>query len=63
MDIIEERISMIEDRHVEMLQIEEERELRLKRNEELSDSIRKSNIRITGIPEEKRREKRAEHLF
>ena len=33
-DIIEEQISIIKDRHVEMLQTEEERELRLKRNEE-----------------------------
>ena len=33
-DIREECISLIEDRHVEMLQIEEERELRLKISEE-----------------------------
>ena len=33
-DIIEEQIRIIEDRHVEMLQIVEERELRLKGNEE-----------------------------
>ncbi|WP_222702845.1 hypothetical protein, partial [Fusobacterium necrophorum] len=36
-----------------MLQMEEERELRLKRNEEslqeISDSMRKCNIRIIGI--------------
>ena len=32
-DIIEECISIVKDRHVEMLQIVEERELRLKRNE------------------------------
>ena len=31
---IEDRISNLEDRNIEMLQIEEERELRLKRNEE-----------------------------
>ena len=44
-DIIGEHISIIKDRHVEMLQIEQEKELRLKRNEEslqeISDSMRK----------------------
>ena len=52
---MEERISNIEDSNAEVLQMEEERELRLKRNketlQEISDSIRKSNIRIIGIPE------------
>ena len=47
--------------------MEEERELRLKRNaetlREISDSIRKSNIRIIGIPEGEEREKGAENLF
>ena len=33
-DNMEERISIIEDRNADMLQMEEERELRLKRNEE-----------------------------
>ena len=33
-DITEQQISIIEDRHVAMLQIKEEKELRLKRNEE-----------------------------
>ena len=54
-DSIKEQISIIEDRRIEMLQIEEERELRLKRNEEslqeISNWIRKSNIRIIGIQE------------
>ena len=66
-DNMEERISNIEDSNAEMLQREEGRELRLKRSEEplreISDSIRKSNIRIIGIPEGEEREKEAENLF
>lgn len=56
---------MIEDGNLEMTQVEEERELRVleQKNErtlrELSDSIRKSNIRIMGIAEEERKEQRA----
>ena len=54
-DNMEERISNLEDGNIELLQAEEEREARLKRNEEtlreLSDSIRRCNIRIIGIPE------------
>ena len=50
-----------------MLKIEEKRELRLKRNEEIlqeiSDPIRKCNTRIIGIPEGEEREKGAESLF
>ena len=30
---------------------------------ELSDSIKSNNICIIGIPEEEKRERRAEHLF
>ena len=33
--IMEEQISSLEGRNIEMLQMEEERELRLKRNEEI----------------------------
>ena len=58
---MEERISNLEDRNIEMLQAEEERELRLKRNEEtlqeLSDAIRRCNLRIIGIPERERGQK------
>ena len=60
-DNMEERISNIEDSNAEMLQMEKERELRLKRNEEtlqeISNSIRKSNIRIIGMQREKRGKK------
>uniref|UniRef100_A0A9L0TIR5 L1 transposable element RRM domain-containing protein n=1 Tax=Equus caballus TaxID=9796 RepID=A0A9L0TIR5_HORSE len=66
-DNMEERISNLEDGNIEMLQAEEEREVRLKRNEEtlreLSDTIRRCNIRIIGIPEGEEKEKGAESLF
>uniref|UniRef100_A0A9L0SIQ9 LINE-1 retrotransposable element ORF1 protein n=1 Tax=Equus caballus TaxID=9796 RepID=A0A9L0SIQ9_HORSE len=66
-DNMEDRISNLEARNIEMLQKEEERELRLKRNEEtlreFFDSIRKCNIRIIGIPEGEEKEKGAEGLF
>uniref|UniRef100_A0A9L0SF19 L1 transposable element RRM domain-containing protein n=1 Tax=Equus caballus TaxID=9796 RepID=A0A9L0SF19_HORSE len=64
---MEERISLLEDKNVKILQVEEETELRFFQNEgilqEISDSIRKSNIRIIGIPEGEGREKEAESLF
>ena len=60
-DIMEDRISNLEDKNTEMLQMEEERELKLNRNEEIlpeiSDSIRKCNIKIIGIPEGEKRER------
>ena len=66
-DNMEERISNLEDGNIEMLQAEEEREVRLKRNEEtlreLSDTIRRCNVRIIGIPEGEEKEKGAESLF
>uniref|UniRef100_A0A9L0RFZ9 L1 transposable element RRM domain-containing protein n=1 Tax=Equus caballus TaxID=9796 RepID=A0A9L0RFZ9_HORSE len=66
-DNMEERISNLEDGNIELLQAEEEREARLKRNEEtlreLSDKIRRCNVRIIGIPEGEEKEKGAENLF
>lgn len=66
-DNMEERISNLEDGNIELLQAEEEREARLKRNEEtlreLSDTIRRCNVRIIGIPEGEEKEKGAESLF
>uniref|UniRef100_A0A9L0R1N7 L1 transposable element RRM domain-containing protein n=1 Tax=Equus caballus TaxID=9796 RepID=A0A9L0R1N7_HORSE len=66
-DNMEERISNLEDGNIEMLQAEEEREVRLKRNEEtlreISDTIRRCNVRIIGIPEGEEKEKGAESLF
>uniref|UniRef100_A0A9L0RL03 LINE-1 retrotransposable element ORF1 protein n=1 Tax=Equus caballus TaxID=9796 RepID=A0A9L0RL03_HORSE len=66
-DTVEEQISIIEDRHVKWLQIEEERELRLKRNEEnlreIADSMRKCNIRIIGTPKGEEKDNGAESLL
>uniref|UniRef100_A0A9L0RK37 L1 transposable element RRM domain-containing protein n=1 Tax=Equus caballus TaxID=9796 RepID=A0A9L0RK37_HORSE len=66
-DNIEEQISTIGDRNTEMLQKEEARVLRIKRNElslrEISNSFRKCNIRITGVPEEDEKENGAESVF
>uniref|UniRef100_A0A9L0RFY6 L1 transposable element RRM domain-containing protein n=1 Tax=Equus caballus TaxID=9796 RepID=A0A9L0RFY6_HORSE len=64
---MEERISNLEDGNIELLRAEEEREARLKRSEEtlreLSDTIRRCNVRIIGIPEGEEKEKGAESLF
>ena len=61
-----ERISELKTRNVEMVQVEAERELRFWKNEtilqEISHSIRKSNIRIIGLAEGEEREKGAESL-
>ena len=65
---MEARISDIEDikdRNLETMQREEERDMSIKNKwslQELSDSIRMSNIKVKGIPE-KKREKRVESLF
>ena len=51
----EEQISEVEDRLVEITDVEQKREKRLKTNEErlreLWDNIKRTNIRITGVPE------------
>ena len=62
---MEERISDIEDRNLEITQKDEDRDLNIKNDrilQELSDSMGKSNIRITGVPEEDK-EKGMESLF
>ena len=49
-----------------MMQIEEERlesEKKLKNSQELSDTIRKTNVKLMSIPEREEREKRTESLF
>ena len=57
----EERISDPEDRMVEITAVEQNREKRMKRNEEsltdLWDNIKCTNIHITGVPEGEEREK------
>ena len=63
----EERISEVEDRLVEVMDAEQKREKRLKTNEEslreLWDNEKHTNIRITGVPEGKEREKGTEKIF
>ena len=63
----EERISEAEDRLVEIMDAEQKREKRLKANEEslreLWDNEKHTNIRITGVPEGKEREKGTEKIF
>lgn len=55
-DQMKNRISKLENRILEMIQVEEERIIRLKRSKEtlweLSDPIRKANIKIMDIKEE-----------
>ena len=58
-DHMEERIRELEDRNLEIILIEEERELRANKMKKIttpSNSIKKSNIKITGIQKEKRGE-------
>ena len=54
----EERISEVEDRLEEITDAKQKRKKRLKKNEEslreLWDNVKRINIRIIGVPEEKR---------
>ena len=63
----EERISDLEDRMVEFTVAEENKEKRMKRNEDslrdLWDNIKHNNISITGVPEEEERKKGTEKIF
>ena len=60
MDEAEQRISDIEDKHVENNEAEEKREIKEKEHDlrirEISDSLKRNNIRIIGVPEEEERE-------
>ena len=62
----EERISELEDRRVENTATEQNKEKRMKRNEDslrdLWDNIKGTNIHIIGIPEEQDREKGPEKI-
>ena len=62
----EERMSKVEDRLVEIMDAEQKREKRRKRNEEslreLWDNVKCTNIRIIGVPEEER-EKGTEKIY
>ena len=63
----EEQISEVEDRLVEINDAEQKREKRLKRSEEslrgLWDNVKRTNIRIIGVPEVEEREKGTEKIF
>ena len=63
----EERISDLEDRMVEFTTAEQTKEKRMKRNEDslrdLWDNIKRNDIRIIGVPEGEKREKRPEKIL
>ena len=63
----EERISDLEDRIVEFTAVEQNKEKRMKRNEDSLrdpwDNINCNNIRIIGVPEGEEREKGPEKIF
>ena len=60
MDEAEQRISDIEDKFIENNEAEKKREVKAKEHDlrirEISDSLKRNNIRITGVPEEEERE-------
>ena len=63
----EERISDLEDRMVKFTAMEQNKEKRMKRNEDslrdLWDNIRHNNIHIIGVPEGEEREKGPKKIF
>ena len=63
----EEQISDLEDRLVEITAAEQNKEKRVKRNEDslrnLWDNIKRANIHITGVPEGEERQKGPEKIF
>ena len=63
---MEERIGEPEDKNLEMIEVEEDRDSRYFKNRKIlwerSDSLRKSNIRVIGNPERKERKKGAAYL-
>ena len=66
-DDTEEWASNQENRIEEVAQLEDQKEKRIKNNEDsirdLWDNIKHTNIRIIGVPEGEEREKRMENLF
>ena len=63
----EERISDLEDRMVEFTAAEQNKEKRMKRNEDslrdLWDNIKHNNIHIIGVSEREERDKRPQKIF
>lgn len=65
-DQMEERISELVDKNLEMIRVEEEREDFFKSEktlQELSDCIKRANLRLMDIPKGEERKKGAENLF
>ena len=63
---VEERISVLEDKTVEITAEEQNKEKRMKRTEDnlrdLWDNSKHTNIRIIGVPEEKEKNKGSEKI-
>ena len=63
----EDRISVAEDRMVEINEAERKKEKQIKRNgdnlRDLQDNMKRSNIRIIGVPEEKDKKKDHEKIL
>ena len=63
----EERISELEDKMVEITSEEQNKVKGMKRTEDslrdLWDNIKRTNIRIIGVPEEEEKQKRDEKIF
>ena len=58
LDEAEEKISQLEDKAVELIQSEQQKEKRMKKREDcLRGNIKQSNIRIRGVPEGEVRKK------
>ena len=66
MDEAEQRINYIEDKLIENNEAEKKRQIKAKEHDlrirEISDSLKRNNIRIIGVPEEEEREKGVEGL-
>ena len=62
-----ERVSDLEDKMVEITTAEQNKEKRMKRTEDtlrdLWDNIKRTNIRIIGVPEEEEKKKGTEKIF
>ena len=62
----EERISELEDRMVEFTAAEQNKEKRMKRNEDSLrdhwDNMKRNNIRIIGVPEGEERDRTRENI-
>ena len=63
----EERINDLEDKIMEITTAEQNKEIRMKRTEDslrdLWDNTKRTNIRITRVPEEEEKKKGTEKIF